>query len=201
MTAPASRRKGKSAAETGPEAHDLATRPKDFLTKGEVKALLAAAKHGRHGARDHLLLTMIFQHALRAIEACRLRVDQVDLEAARVWVERVKGGQSTHQPLTGDEVRMIRAYLRERKFDTPWLFAGERGDQLSRHAVQYIVRQAATRAKLSAHPHTLRHSCGYYLADRGTDFRTMQDYMGHKNPRHTAHYTRISGRKFVGLFK
>jgi integrase len=26
---------------------------------------------------------MIFQHALRAIEACRLRVDQVDLEAAR----------------------------------------------------------------------------------------------------------------------
>ena len=85
MTAPASRRKGKSAAETGPEAHDLATRPKDFLTKGEVRALLAAAKDGRHGARDHLLLTMIFQHALRAIEACRLRVDQVDLEAARVW--------------------------------------------------------------------------------------------------------------------
>jgi hypothetical protein len=29
----------------------------------------------------------------------------------------------------------------------------------------------------------------------------MQDYMGHKNPRRTAHYTRISGRKFVGLFK
>ena len=70
MTAPASRRKGKSAAETGPEAHDLETRPKDFLTKGEVRALLAAAKDGRHGARDHLLLTMIFQHALRAIEAC-----------------------------------------------------------------------------------------------------------------------------------
>ena len=137
----------------------------------------------------------------QSAQACRLRVDQVDLEAARVWVDRVKGGQSTHQPLTGDEVRMIRAYLRERKFDTPWLFAGERGDQLSRHAVQYIVRQAATRARLSAHPHTLRHSCGYYLADRGTDFRTMQDYMGHKNPRHTAHYTRISGRKFVGLFK
>ena len=147
MTAPAIRRKGKSAAETGPEAHDLASRPKDFLTKGEVRALLAAAKDGRHGARDHLLLTMIFQHGLRAIEACHLRVDQVDLEAARVWVERVKGGQSTHQPLTGDEVRMIRAYLRERKFDTQWLFVGERGDQLSRHAIQYIVRQAATRAR------------------------------------------------------
>jgi hypothetical protein len=57
MTAPARRRKGKSTAETGLEAHDLASRPKDFLTKGEVRALLAAAKDGRHGARDHLLLT------------------------------------------------------------------------------------------------------------------------------------------------
>jgi type 1 fimbriae regulatory protein FimB/type 1 fimbriae regulatory protein FimE len=45
---------------------------------GEVSALLAAAKDGRHGAHDHLLLMMIFQHALRAIEAYRLRVGQVD---------------------------------------------------------------------------------------------------------------------------
>ena len=100
MTAPASRHKGKSAVEPAPDAHDLASRPKDFLTKGEVKALFAAAKDGRHGTRDHLLLTMIFQHGLRAVEACRLRVDQLDLEAARVSVERVKGGQSTHQPLS-----------------------------------------------------------------------------------------------------
>ena len=101
MPATANRRKGQSAAETSPDAHDLANRPKDFLTKGEVKALLAAAKAGRHGARDHLLLTMIFQHGLRAIEACRLCVDQIDLEGARVWVERVKGriiGEKPHCP-------------------------------------------------------------------------------------------------------
>jgi integrase len=50
-------------------------------------------------------------------------------------------------------------------------------------------------------PHTLRHSCGYYLADRGTDLRTMQDYLGHRDPRHTVHYTRVAGRRFEGLWK
>jgi len=47
----------------------------------------------------------------------------------------------------------------------------------------------------------LRHSCGYYLADKGTDLRTVQDYLGHRDPRHTVHYTRVAGRRFEGLWK
>jgi site-specific recombinase XerD len=53
----------------------------------------------------------------------------------------------------------------------------------------------------NVHPHTLRHSCGFYLADKGTDLRTMQDYLGHRDPRHTVHYTRVSGRRFEGLWR
>ena len=44
-------------------------------------------------------------------------------------------------------------------------------------------------------------ACGYYLADKGTDLRTIQDYLGHRDPRHTVHYTRVSGRRFEGLWK
>ena len=65
-----------------------------------------------------------------------------------------------------------------------------------------LPRAAAESAGLkNVHPHTLRHSCGFYLADKGTDLRTMQDYLGHRDPRHTVHYTRVSGRRFEGLWK
>ena len=40
-----------------------------------------------------------------------------------------------------------------------------------------------------------------YLADRGTDLRTMQDYLGHRDPKHTAHYTRVAGHRFEGLWR
>ena len=50
-------------------------------------------------------------------------------------------------------------------------------------------------------PHMLHHSCGYYLADRGTDLRTMQDYLGHRDPKHTEHYTRDAGHRFEGLWR
>jgi site-specific recombinase XerD len=72
---------------------------------------------------------------------------------------------------------------------------------MTRSSVQYLVRVAGESAGLQGiHPH-MGHSCGYYLADKGTDLRTMQDYLGHRDPRHTVHYTRVSGRRFEGLWK
>ena len=64
--------------------------------------------------------------------------------------------------------------------DPLWLFLSEREQPLTRSSVQYLVGAAGQSAGLQGvHPHMLRHSCGYYLADRGTDLRTMQDYLGH----------------------
>jgi hypothetical protein len=69
------------------------------------------------------------------------------------------------------------------------------GAPLTQRAVFYLVATAAKQAGLrNLHPHTLRHSCGCYLAYRGTDLRTMQDYLGHRDPRHTVRYTRVAGR-------
>ena len=67
--------------------------------------------------------------------------------------------------------------------------------------MNYLVAAAAARAGLvGVHPHTLRHSCGFALADRGLDLRLIQDYLGHRDPRHTVHYTRTAGRRFEGLW-
>jgi len=29
----------------------------------------------------------------------------------------------------------------------------------------------------------------------------MQDYLGHRDPKHTAHYTRVAGHRFEGLWR
>ena len=73
---------------------------------------------------------------------------------------------------------------------------------MTRQAVNYLIGEAARAAGLAnVHPHTLRHSCGYHLANQGTDLRTIQDYLGHRDPKHTVHYTRIAGHRFEGLWK
>jgi type 1 fimbriae regulatory protein FimB len=42
------------------------------------------------------------------------------------------------------------------------------------------------------HPHQLRHACGYALANRGVDTRMIQMVLGHREIRHTAHYSEIA---------
>ena len=139
---------------------------------------------------------------MRVSEAITLSRDQVNLAHARLWVERLKNSLCVEHPIAGDELRAIKRYLATRTDKLPWLFVSERGQPLTRQAVNYLIGAAAESAGLkNVHPHTLRHSCGFYLADKGTDLRTMQDYLGHRDPRHTVHYTRVSGRRFEGLWK
>jgi type 1 fimbriae regulatory protein FimB len=117
-------------------------------------------------------------------------------------VRRLKNSLSVERPIPGDELRAIKRYLSTRTDRLPWLFVSERGQPLTRRAVYYLVQAAGKSAKIAGvHPHMLRHSCGYYLADQGTDFRTMQGYLGHRDPRHTVHHTRVASRRFEGLWK
>jgi type 1 fimbriae regulatory protein FimB len=184
------------------DAVDAHERGKDFLSDGEVEALRKAARSGRHGERDDVLILLMYRHGLRVSEAIRLRQDDLNLQEARIEVRRLKRGLDVQHPIAGDELRAIKGYLRSRADRLPWLFLSERGSPLTRQAVNYLLRVAGEQAGLGhVHPHMLRHGCGFHLANEGYDTRLIQDYLGHRDPRHTARYTRTAGRRFEGLWK
>ncbi len=177
-------------------------RSREYLTREEVDALMSAAgKVGRHQLRDRTLILMTYRHGLRVSEAVDLKWDQIDLKAGRIHVNRLKNGNAATHFLEGDEIRALRRVRREYA-GSPFVFSTERGGPLSRSTVNKLVERAGRLAGISfpVHPHMLRHACGFYLANRGVDTRTIQDYLGHKSIQHTVKYTQLTPHKFKGLW-
>ncbi len=176
------------------------------LTQHEVDKLLAAVKGSRNPERDRCLLFMMFRHGLRVSEACGLKLSQVDIESRVLHVSRLKKGLSTSHPIRSEEVRIIKAWLVERKKMQPVtddLFISERGNQLNRRTAWQMIRKYGEEAGLlvDAHPHMLRHACGFALADQGADTRLIQDYLGHRNIQHTVRYTATNPARFGKLWR
>lgn len=189
-----------------PSADTVDGRPKNFLTQNEIDRFLVAAKKGRYGERDYCAMLLAFRHGLRASELTKLRMDSVDLDAGRIFVGRKKGSMSTSQPMAGDEIRAVRAWLRKRSafayVGSVFLFITEREGELTRYALHYLCGEVGRRMKppMHVHPHMLRHSCGYALANMGRDTRLIQDWLGHRNIVHTELYTRTSAKRFEGIW-
>jgi type 1 fimbriae regulatory protein FimB len=181
-------------------------RPKNFLTEAEMGNFLKAARKGRHSVRNFVMLLLTFRHGLRVSELISMRMGDVDLDTGRLFVRRLKGSLSTSQPLEGDEIRAFRAWLRQRTkapcCNSPLVFLSERGP-MTRQAFNYICAQAGKRAGLNikVHPHMLSHSCWFALANKGSDTRLIQDYLGHRNLRNTEIYTRTAAVRFEGLWR
>ncbi len=177
-----------------------------YLTGREVKQLIEATRGSRNEARDRCLLLLMFRHGLRVSEACRLKLDQVDTHSKVLHVSRLKGGLSTTHPLRGDELRAIKAWLIKRARMKPTgkaFFVSEQRKPLHRSTVNLLLKTCSEAASLPllAHPHMLRHACGFALADQGADTRLIQDYLGHRNIQHTVRYTATNPARFEKLWR
>ena len=183
---------------------NAALRSREYLTPQEVDRLIhAAGSVGRYGRRDATLLTLAYRHGLRVSELVALRWDAVDLKAGLLHVRRLKNGTPSTHPLRGPELRALRRLQREQTDHAGYVFTSERGGPMTADNVRKMVQRAGETARLGfpAHPHMLRHACGFKLANDGHDTRAIQHYLGHKNIQHTVRYTEMAPTRFKDFFR
>jgi type 1 fimbriae regulatory protein FimE len=179
---------------------NAAYRPREYLTEAEVERLIdAARKRGRNGPRDAAAILLAFRHGLRAAELCTLQWAQIDLRHGRLHVNRAKGGLESVHPLRGPELRALRPLQRQ----SPYVFVTEAGTPVTTAWFLRMVQRAgkATGLPFPVHPHMLRHSTGYKLANEGQDTRSLAHYLGHRNLQSTARYTALAPDRFRDFWR
>jgi site-specific recombinase XerD len=183
------------------ESPHVSKSDRNYLRPEEANAVIkAAGQIGRQQLRDMVLLRLMYRHGLRASEARYCKWTDIDLDGGKTFhIRRLKGSDDSVHTLDRDEVAGLRK-LRDTS-ESPFVFVSERGGPISPDAIARIVERAGEKAGIGfdVHPHMLRHSAGYMLANEGHDTRLIQSFLGHRNIQHTVRYTQLSAKRLAAV--
>jgi len=100
------------------------------------------------------------------------------------------------------EIQALRR-LKSRTPEVAYVFLSGRKGLLTDSSVRKMIAQAGEIAELGfpAHPHQLRHGCGYKLANDKQDTRAIQLFLGHKNIQHTVKYTELAAERLKDFWQ
>lgn len=168
-----------------------------FLTEEEIGALLSAPDVKTDaGVRDRAMLELMYAAGLRVSEMCGLRLGDIDLDSAIVTCHG-KGSKQRRIPIGKSAVHWLQRYLAIRNRlgneAQPNLFFGPKAKRMTRQTAWLIIKTHAASAGVpDISPHTLRHSFGTHLMQRGADSRSVQAMLGHADISTTEIYTHIT---------
>lgn len=178
-----------------------------YLTAHEVDQLLTGAEKSRNPERNYCMILMAYRHGFRISELLSVTLSDIDMHSGIIFIRRLKNGFSVAHPCTDEEYDCLKTWLKIRShmpegMHTDNVFISSSGRKISRTQAWKIIKQCGEDGGVPfhVHPHMLRHSCGYHLADMGTDTRLIQDYLGHRNIRHTVLYTKSNYKRFASLW-
>jgi site-specific recombinase XerD len=165
-----------------------------FLTQPELRAFFRVITR----TRDRALFLLTYRHGLRASEVGLVHVDDVNFAQQRLTIHRLKRSLPGIYPLRADEVKALKAYLRERQSPSPSLFLSQRGTPISRRQLDTLMKHYGELADIPAskrHFHVLKHSIATHLLDAGADLRFVQDWVDHASIKNTVIYAQLTSRR------
>ncbi|MCK4855314.1 MAG: tyrosine-type recombinase/integrase [Bacteroidales bacterium] len=180
-----------------------------FIEEEKMDELLDSHSFGKdfHGARDKLIIELLYLTGMRLSELILLEDRHIDLYERTV---KVTGKRNKERiiPIEQAAVDIIMNYLDMRKKEFPepsttHFFVSNKGKPLYPKFVYKVVnnylRLVTTMEKRS--PHVLRHSFATHMLNRGADLNAIKEILGHANLSATQVYTHNTFEKLVTIYK
>ncbi len=153
---------------------------------------------GFEGARDGLLVELLYTTGIRRAELINLDMGAVDLESRNI---KVLGKRNKERilPLLPSTIALFRTYFEERDnlvdiLDERHVFLTKSGNKLYETLVYRVINRYFSKvsSKVKKSPHILRHTFATHLLNKGADLNSVKELLGHSSLASTQVYTHNS---------
>ncbi|MDK7668681.1 site-specific tyrosine recombinase/integron integrase [Cytobacillus oceanisediminis] len=159
-----------------------------YLSKRQVALLQELTKED---PRDRAVIETLYTTGVRVSELLDIRIEDIKWETRQIWIRKGKGNKERFVLFTHDCAERLKTYLENRKENSPYLFANNRGGHLSRVFVEKKFQEFSGRLGFKVVPHTMRHTFAAHLAEKNMPQSYIQELLGHANINSTRIYTRL----------
>lgn len=169
--------------------------PPEPLSPDEARSLIGAcSKRAPSGLRNRALLAVLYRAGLRVSEALGLMPKDCDVQTGALRILKGKGGTTRTVGLDAGAWSILQLWLERRRQlginGRAPVFCTLRGSALSTAYVRAMVRRIGRKAKIEkrVHPHGLRHSHAFELANENVAIHVIQSQLGHGSVATTSRY-------------
>ncbi len=179
-----------------------------FVDEGNMDRLLDEYNFGEGftGARNRLVIDLLYQTGMRRSELVGLRTGSVNRSGKSIKVLG-KRGKERLIPVNDELIESIDNYLTLRSdvmsnSEAEELLVTEKGnpayDKLIYRIVNKYLALVTTLEKRS--PHILRHTFATHMLNRGADLNAIKELLGHANLSATQVYTHNTFKKLKSIY-
>ncbi|QCW99227.1 integrase [Aggregatimonas sangjinii] len=157
-----------------------------------------AYDEGFEGARDKLMVELLYATGIRRAELINLKTQAIDLHSKTM---KVLGKRNKERivPLLPSTVALLKAYFKERELledqhDEQHVFLLKSGHKIYETLVYRVINKYLGRvsSKVKKSPHILRHTFATHLLNQGADLNSVKELLGHSSLASTQVYTHNS---------
>jgi site-specific recombinase XerD len=210
---------GKYLIENGRLEADFRTklktiRPRRFLpakrtslNEGQYRELVqsveSATLTGGFSTYDKVLtkalIVFISNTGLRNAECCKLKLEDVDLDARKIYIKLGKGNKNREVGVNDEAYAAVNEYLEVRdKFDSEFLFLTKLGNRFSTDILSGKIRKVTRRFGFKdISPHSLRRTFASIKSARGKPLNHLRIALGHADLSTTQSYIMTTQNEVV----
>jgi site-specific recombinase XerD len=161
-----------------------------YLGKIEMEAILSVPDRKTFAGRKlYALLVFLYNTGARVSETAGVKIEDLKSLAGKDHVLiHGKRGKDRLVPLRSVISKVLTSLIEENdSLKQPWLFLNERGKQISRSGISYLLAATVEKAEKTCQsligrkvtPHVIRHTTAMHLLQSGTDLNLVRMWLGH----------------------